>query len=183
MRRTLLVVVALLAALAIPAAPAGAHDSTSVFYGCTDDVVAYYVTAAGNEYETTRNVCAGVYAIAGGNAWHMEGVERLRCYRNDAVWDGCRWAGSNVETQARLESNPTWIIHSSVEWSYPGGTVGSTGWRTDSLRRYAGHFADGDATLVRGAGKGGQVRFRLADGNDVLMNMSSVWSATVTGAN
>lgn len=158
-------------------APAVAHDSTDTIpaESCTgEQQAAYHVTPAGNLYETTVNVCEGVPATGPGY-WTVEGVVRLRCYRNAVIYDGCRWAGANVETQWREEGIPTWKVHSSVEWCVPCGTPATTGWRTDSGREWAGHLDDNNLMRDRGKHEGGQVRFLLADGTDVLKNMSSVW--------
>jgi hypothetical protein len=173
-----------LSILAVP--QSNAHPTTEFFPECNADgeVVAAYVTAGGNLYEATRKVCVGLYAANPTTHFVVEGVERLRCYRNKVIWDGCRWADSNVEIHWKDSGvNPgPWHLWDTVEWTYPGGTVASTGWRTDSERRFSGHMNEDNDELSRAAGKGGVVRFLLADGTYTnTISMASIWTQQYWG--
>jgi hypothetical protein len=184
MRRVLVAMLLSVAFVLVGMVPAGAHDSTDLIpaESCTgEQQTAFHVTAAGNLYEDTVNVCVGV-PVQGADFWTVEGVVRHRCYRNAAIYDGCRWT-STVETQWKLENIPDWHVHSSVGWCVPCGTPETTGWRTDSGREWAGHLDDHDLMRVRGKSEAGQVRFLLADGTEVLKNMSSVWGPTYAALN
>jgi hypothetical protein len=172
MRRALLPLLALVAALGLLAVPAQAHQSNTIFYACTGyQSVASHVTAAGNVYESRRNVCVSPYSFnTTSSTW--EGVVRNTCWRNNVEYGdgtgGCRWTG---------------YIDLQVDFFEPGGsiqTLAHTSWCytcggtfvQDSGRHFSSHGAmnDIDSPAVRAVANNAQVRFYLADGSEVLKN-------------
>ena len=180
MRRVLFLLI-LTIALAVPMAPAQAHDTSTPFSCTGEEQVAFHVTAAGNLYEMTSVTCVGRYA-AFSDHWVVEGISRDRCYRNARPWDGCRAVG-NIQLQLKAEApGSSWVVQTSSSYAGPGASWPCSGeacWFSDSTRFESPHGDETDFAVARGKNAGTAIRFLLADGSNVYTEeVAHQWSGT-----
>jgi hypothetical protein len=162
----------------LTAAPAAAHESSSGIACSIESTVALHITPANNVYEATSVTCTGHYNTIPDCCWTVEGIARIRCYRNGQPWDGCRGNG-NIESQWRLESSSTWNVGRSWGYAVPAGVgwpcSGASCWFSVSERFESDHDLDNNQSYHRGKNEGTSIRFRLADGGNVVKSATDQW--------
>jgi hypothetical protein len=171
MRRAILLAVAVLAVTLAQAPAVQAADLP--IYGCSGyATTASYTTAAGNLYESKKNVCVGIST----DGQTYAGVERRGCYRNGQPYGdgtgGCRWTGT-VLLQWDYGDGNGWqdAFGTAKDWCNTCGGI----YIQDSGRQWSVYTGKANASAARGKSAGGQVRFYLADGSTVLLNEASRW--------
>jgi hypothetical protein len=145
-------------------------------FACTGyDLMATWVSAAGNRYTTNGNVC--LYNFNDGTLY-KGAVARFRCYRNGEPYGGggfgCRWAFNSVTQHKAAAGN--WVTNfvTSDNWVLPGATTftqdSGRAWGTAAQPVYAG--VDCRALTRSTQSSYHRVRFKVADGTEHVVNMS-----------
>ena len=146
-------------------------------YACTGyDLMATWVSAAGNSYTTTGNVC--LFFANANNVVYIGAVARFKCYRNGVLYGGggfgCRWAFNSVTQHKAAAGNWVTNFNTSHNWIDPGATTftydSGRDWGPAAQPVYEG--VDCRALTRSTQSSYHRVRFKVADGTEHVVNMS-----------